>query len=80
MLHSLKIIKSAFGLAVNGLSINAGLLILAIFSGQAGQAQSPSQISLPRLAAPISEENYQPAQVMEPKNVQILPQKRFITE
>ncbi len=32
-------------------------------------AQNAGQISLPRLAAPIAEDAYKPAQVMEPKNI-----------
>jgi hypothetical protein len=53
------------------LCVKAGSLILItnILYALCAEAQSAGQISLPRLAAPISESAYQPAQVMEPKNV-----------
>lgn len=49
----------------------AGALILltTLLCALSVEAQSPGQISLPRLAAPSSEDAYKPGQVMEPKNI-----------
>ncbi len=68
-LHSnKKYIRASYRCA---LGPNIGLLILVatIICAHSAEAQSAGQISLPRLAAPNSEDAYKPGQVMEPKNI-----------
>ena len=46
---------------------------MIFFQNYSVQAQNAGQISLPRLAPPIAEDNIKPAQLMEPKNVPDFP-------
>jgi len=49
--------------------VSNGLFFFILSYAAWSQTPSPNQIALPRLAPPVSENTYKPAQVMEPKNL-----------
>lgn len=56
-------------LRLNTVKVCASLTLLLNIFTISSPSQAQGSMSLPRLAAPISEDNYQPGQLIEPKNI-----------